>query len=79
MKRQPVPPRVPRGKYEKDEDEMVAYEKAKGPTLAKTFEEAKARELVIEPPRFTDKHLKTKKVEKKVEMAPITGPQSRMG
>ena len=40
INRQPVPPRVPTGKYEMPDDEMRVYEKKKGPTLAETFEEA---------------------------------------
>ena len=61
MRRKPVPPRVAENKYRKTDDEMREILNERGVIQAKTFDEAKAREHTIIPPKFTEKNLHTKR------------------
>lgn len=62
MIRKPIPPRIAPSKHSIPEKEVEENLKKRFPIQAHTFEEAQARELLIVPPKFTEKNLKTKKV-----------------
>ena len=61
--RKPVPPRIaPPREFKKQvsEKDKDKENKKRSPITAKTFRDAEARQCLILPPTFTEKHLKTK-------------------
>lgn len=58
--RKPVPPRVAPPRTYVPEKQLVDDLKKRFPITSQTFREAEARQCLILPPSFTEKHLKTK-------------------
>jgi len=61
MVRKPIPPRVALPRHGKSEAEITEEHKARNPISGERFKEIGAKELEILPPKFTEKHLNTKK------------------
>ena len=81
MRRVPVPPRVTVSRHQKSESEMKDILKKRGPIQAVTFDEAKAREHTIVPPKYSEKNLYTKRQpqREKIEMPSQRNQQSEFG
>lgn len=77
MTRKPIPPRIAPNNHSVSEKEVYENLKKRFPIQADTFEEAQARELLIVPPKFTEKNLKTKKVKVDERMFATRSPAQK--